>query len=48
MLEFMLEMWAWGKFIELAFGAVMIVGSILIGLGVYLYAVLKQRKLNKK
>lgn len=39
MLEFMLELWAWGKFVELAFG---------IGLGVYIYAVVKQRKLNKK
>lgn len=48
MLEFMLELWAWGKFVELAFGAVMIGASIMIGLGVYIYAVVKQRKLNKK
>lgn len=48
MLEFMLELWAWGKFVELAFGSVMIGASILIGLGVYIYAVVKKRKLNKK
>lgn len=44
MVEFMLELWAWGKVFEIAFGGV----ALVVGLGVYIYAVLKRRKLNKK
>lgn len=44
MLEFMLELWAWGKFIELAFGGV----ALVVGLGAYLCIVVERRKLNKK
>lgn len=44
MVEVMLELWAWGKVIELVFGGV----ALAVGLGVYLYIFVKQRKLNKK
>lgn len=47
MLEFMLELWAWGKFFELAFGAVVVVVfavAILVYLAIHYY---KLRKINK-
>lgn len=44
MVEFMLELWAWGKVFEIAFGGV----ALVVGLGVYLYIFVKQRKLNSK
>ena len=44
MVEVMLELWAWGKVIELAFGGV----ALTLGLGTYLYANLRHRKLNSK
>lgn len=48
MVEFMLKLWAWSKFFEWAFGAVVVVVfvvALLVYWGIHSY---KLRKINKK